>query len=1066
MLKATNLAAFPLPGDLGLAPELLALVQPALTLSSAGVLSGPSRLNLMRLDEISEENPSTYRSALANVYATLDAHDRTDFLYLLDSGPEGVALYFGVLKRDPDADDHEAFKNLWGGLEGQLPGINLRKVPQTEAQPLLDRLDHSRFRGVVLGIPTGQDEEGQEDENFQGIERLVRTLVSRRGGESANVTRWQLAIVCQPLQRSEAVAHLNQAYALASDLALRVRSSVQASQNTSEQRGSSYNTSTADGRSDSRSDTRGKSDGASDTRSQGTSKGHSSGGSSSSSNTGSNSGTSQTKNVGTNESVSNTHGTSKTDTRSDGVNFSQTGGNSLAVTQEITDKKAQHLLEHLEKVLIPRLQKGATKGLFCTAIHLCADNRSTYRSLKQALCATYQGGEATASPLQVVDVDLPEGGAAQALRLPLVSHPLEASTALFHSLGAGAQPHSLGSLLTTDELALVAGLPRHELPGLRRRKTVAFTVALPTLRQENAIDLGEVIDSGRRQPSNRVHLDKADLDKHCFVTGVTGAGKTTTCLNLLIESGRPFLVIEPAKTEYRALHGRLSVNVDYYRPNGDAYRSLRLNPFALVHGKQKLRSHASFLRNVLAAIFPMEASMPYLVEQAILQAYEAKGWNLADDTFLLADNPFDPAARAWPTMSDMIRQLDILIPAQGMGKEFEEKYRGSLVSRLTSLTHGVLGDVLDVPQSIDFLTLLDRRVVIELEEIKDGEGKALMMALILGALSEAIRERHGRTPAFRHLTLIEEAHRLLSRPEAGDKGRAMAVEAFADMLAEVRKYGEGLIIADQIPAKLIPDVIKNTHTKIVHRLFAEDDRRAMGEAMMMRDEQRDFLPNLATGEAIVFCGGWHGPSHAAIRHDHAGTDRPALSDDEVQRQAIAQLWRERHRYHPGLASLGWLAARDDAAQVFANFTRETRTALGHLLALNPQRAAQLQSHAFPEKRFEALRRWCAGWRAEVAAEALDAGVWQRLSGGSVPHHPLTAPLLALLHDASPRPLSQIKQAPAWPWEDADWGLWQSALDALLSHLDEARTADAFRAGLSASRDLHHVLGELSNHQSF
>ena len=79
------------------------------------------------------------------------------------------------------------------------------------------------------------------------------------------------------------------------------------------------------------------------------------------------------------------------------------------------------------------------------------------------------------------------------------------------------------------------------------------------------------------------------------------------------------------------------------------------------------------------------------------------------------------------------------------------------------------------------------------------------------------------------------------------------------MLAEVRKYGEGLIIADQIPAKLIPDVIKNTHTKIVHRLFAEDDRRTMGEAMMMDEEQRDFLPKLQVGEAIVFCGGWHGP---------------------------------------------------------------------------------------------------------------------------------------------------------------------------------------------------------------
>jgi hypothetical protein len=52
---------------------------------------------------------------------------------------------------------------------------------------------------------------------------------------------------------------------------------------------------------------------------------------------------------------------------------------------------------------------------------------------------------------------------------------------------------------------------------------------------------------------------------------------------------------------------------------------------------------------------------------------------------------------------------------------------------------------------------------------------------------------------------------------------AQAVEMFAGLLAEIRAYGEGLVIAEQIPAKLIPDVIKNTAVKIVHRLPAADD---------------------------------------------------------------------------------------------------------------------------------------------------------------------------------------------------------------------------------------------------
>jgi hypothetical protein len=1072
------------------------------------LLCSPSprpRLHLMRLDEINEETPSSYRSALANVYATLDANDGTSFLYLLDGGPDGVSLYFGIVESHAGADSHEAFKNLWGALEGQLPGINLSREQNIET--LTQRLENSRFHGVVLGVPTIQDEKSEsDDENFQGIERLVRTLVSRRGNENPNVTRWQLAVVSHPLSRAEAQEKLDAAYDLASEIALMAHTSIQASSNSSEQKGSSYSSSISDGTNTSkaesrgksevhsystshgdsasegantsRADSRSKSDGASASRSTGESSSGSNGSKTQSKNWGTNEGQTKTtgtstnrtttdnsttaRNKSTNEGITNTVGTSTNRTESDGQNLSHTTGSNFGITHELTDKRSQHLLEQLENTLIPRLQNGMTKGLFSTAIYLCADNVSTYRSLKRTLCATYQGSAATVSPLQVHD--LPEDSPFQPLCLPRLNGSIDPRVAVFLSLEMEEGPgHSLGSLLTTDELALVAGLPRQELPGLRRRKSVEFTVALPYTNQTEAIDLGEIVDYGRRQPNNRVLLDKADFNKHCFITGVTGAGKTTTCLNLLVESGLPFLVIEPAKTEYRALHGRMVGEIDYYRPNGDGHRSFRLNPFALLHRNQKLKSHASFLRNVFAAVFPMEASMPFLVEQAILRAYEEKGWDLADDTCLLADDPFDPAARAWPTMSDMIRQLDVLIPEQGMGREFEEKYRGSLVSRLTSLTHGVLGEVLDVPQSLDFTALLDRHVVIELEEIKDGEGKALMMALMLGAVSEAIRHRHSKVNTFRHLTLVEEAHRLLSRPEAGDKARAMAVESFADLLAEVRKYGEGLIIADQIPAKLIPDVIKNTHTKIVHRLFAEDDRRAMGEAMMMSDEQRDFLPNLATGEAIVFCGGWHGPSHAAIRSDHARTDRPPLAEEDIKERAIMQLWRESGRYYPALTALGWLG-KDDAGR-FADFVSHTHKAINHLLCINPHNQGQKRERLYPQ-RFEALKKWLNTWQTLAITQPLQINAWQLLTGQPQPGQPLTAPFLALLYDASPRPHAKSKPQSTWPWAREDWHAWQEAVDALLEHLASSADVADFLKRLDQPRELKRIMDDLGQYQSF
>lgn len=1007
-------------------------------------------LRLMRVEEINDEKTSAYRSALANVYATLEYEQGIQFVYLLDCSLDGVSLYFGVSQLQQNADGHEALKNFRGALEGQLPGINLSSLANHDC--LIERLQQSRYQGVVLGIPTGHSEEqGQQEEDFQGIERLVRTLLVGSKSDTQNSARWQMAVVTQPLTRDLARTYLDGAYDLASELSLLVKISVQAGSNNSGQKGVSTSVGTTQGTNTGRTDTKGKSEGASKTETTGTS-----------SPSGKNNSVAINTNDSINTSVAKSKGTSSSTSENESHSLNYTSGNNLGVTKEITDKRAQHLLDHIEKSLIPRLQKGVTKGLFSSAIYVTADTASTYRRLKNTLCATYQGGEITVSPLEVLD--LKSASAAQMLQLPHLAEDIDPKAALFHSVN-GSKSTPFGNLLTTDELALIAGLPRHELPGLRRRKTVEFIVDLPRINASDALDLGEVIDRGRRQRTNRVSLNKADFNKHIFVTGVTGAGKTTTCLNLLIESALPFLVIEPAKTEYRALHQYMPRKVDYYRPNGDEHRCLRLNPFALVHPKQKVKSHASFLRNVFAAVFPMEASMPYLVEQAILRAYEEKGWDLSDNSCLLGDNPFDPALRAWPTMSDMIRQLDTLIPEQGMGKEFEEKYRGSLVSRLTSLTHGVLGDILDVPQSLDFKDLLTRNVVVELEEIKDGEGKALMMALLLGSISEAIRYRHGKESAFRHLTLVEEAHRLLSRPEPGDKARAMAVDAFSDLLAEVRKYGEGLIIADQIPAKLVSDVIKNTHTKIVHRLFAEDDRRAMGEAMMMDDDQRDYLPNLATGEAVIFCGGWHGPTHAMIRADLAQTDGQPLSDEDVEVLAIDLLWRERARYYPSLTHLGWLNREEDKV-LFADFARSTRKAFQLLLSVNPKvMTAGKQMPLQQQYKVRAFKHWLEYWQPLAINRPVTDEQWDKWGQCVKPGQPLTAMMLAVMQDANPLVRTNAKIEMPWPFPRDDMPFWCAALDELFELLAKSN-ADEFVAQLNktSSRDLSKVLDVLRFYQ--
>jgi DNA helicase HerA-like ATPase len=85
------------------------------------------------------------------------------------------------------------------------------------------------------------------------------------------------------------------------------------------------------------------------------------------------------------------------------------------------------------------------------------------------------------------------------------------------------------------------------------------------------------------------------------------------------------------------------------------------------------------------------------------------------------------------------------------------------------------------------------------------------------------------------------------------------------MLAEVRAYGQGMIIVDQIPSKLTPEVMKNTEVKIAHRLLAKDDRESVGATMNLNKEQIEDLARHDAGEATMYFGNLANALHVKIK---------------------------------------------------------------------------------------------------------------------------------------------------------------------------------------------------------
>lgn len=315
----------------------------------------------------------------------------------------------------------------------------------------------------------------------------------------------------------------------------------------------------------------------------------------------------------------------------------------------------------------------------------------------------------------------------------------------------------------------------------------------------------------------------------------------------------------------------------------------RLNPFEFFEG-ENITSRVDMIKASMEAAFDMEAAIPQLLETAIYECYEDKGWNVSTNKNYKYDNPFADGIFSFPTLGDLERKIEKVVKDQGFDDRLKDEYIGSMRARLKGLTVGSKGQMLNTPRSIDFVELLDRKVILELEYIKSASEKSLIMGFILANLSEAIRVKYNQNgkKGIGHLTLVEEAHRLLSKYMPGDSmNKKQGVEMFADMLAEVRKYGESLIIADQIPNKLTPDVLKNTNTKIVHKIFAQDDKEAIGNTMALKDEQKEHLSYLSSGRAIMMMPGLSKAIQVQIeKTEENDTERAPLEDSELRNRII------------------------------------------------------------------------------------------------------------------------------------------------------------------------------------
>ena len=862
------------------------------------VLGGRTVVNTFSGNEISDEEFNTYfndhirffnvekiilnrsenaRDKLVSVFNAIWNTNAT-FLLLIQGNKKSVSIKIGVKTAKPGQ-----IGMVQGIVEktvkGNFPGTTLSGIKKGELKEVYDFGDSSYVSAVttIPGIRSKEENEGRQ--YIQGLEKVIDSL---QGQE------YSLLFIANPVSNLDLAASRSALESLYSSLVPFSESQYTVGKNTTDSFSRALTVGTSSTISHSVSQTVSHTVGKNTSISEGESR---------SGTFGFNAGvmfavalggfgsitkgTSYTETRGFNSS--DTKGETTTNGITDATNESETETLSTAIGQSegVQIKFENHAIKQMMLKIdetLKRYDTCADLGMWNCAMYCIAPDEQTSTMAASVYQSVMRGENSSLEVSAITCWD--EKKSKDVLKcLRRMEHPVIAIEEL--SL-------TPGTLVSSAELAIQAGLPNRSVPGIPVLECAEFgrnVSSFDCLGQGWRVELGCIFHM-HHQEELEVALNPDSLTSHTFITGSTGSGKSNTIYRLLEglgQKGVNFLVVEPAKGEYKEVLGGLP-GVSVYGTNPQLTPLLRINPFSFPHGNGEpsrnihILEHLDRLIEIFNVCWPMYAAMPAVLKEAVEKSYEDCGWNLTESTNPYGDN-------LYPTFADVTRNIRTIIDSSEYDAENKGAYKGALVTRLKSLTNGING-LIFTTEEISAQELFDRKVIVDLSRVGSTETKSLIMGLLVLKLQEhRMTEGHINSPLC-HVTVLEEAHNLLKRTsteQSQDSGNLLgkSVEMLANAIAEMRTYGEGFIIADQAPGLLDLSVIRNTNTKIIMRLPDQDDRELVGRAANLNDDQITELARLPVGVAAVYQNNWIEPVLCQVeRYENEKKFEYLRQDDE------------------------------------------------------------------------------------------------------------------------------------------------------------------------------------------
>lgn len=540
------------------------------------------------------------------------------------------------------------------------------------------------------------------------------------------------------------------------------------------------------------------------------------------------------------------------------------------INVNVVNKHVESTVSYLEQQL-ERFKACEAQGTWRTGVYVISEDENTAVAGSSQIAALTSGVDSYLEPLRVISIPTMHKKQ-QANSFGVFDNPITRITIggeVFHN-HFGSVLDGLPTLLSTDELTYFVNFPLRSVPGISVVDS-SPDFNLNSIECDGKIPFGKLLFGGSETELD-YSIDPKTLTRHALVAGINGSGKTNTIMSIVrgLSKSIPFLIIEPAKTEYvdwalkfnEAAKEKGEEEIKIYIPGCNKYRGdfipekLYINPFEIIWLDKlqdpNILAHIDRLKSVFAAAFPMTDILPVLLEDLIYSVYQAESTNWIGKFA----NPIFHETR-FPTLNSMSYYVERVISHRKYEEKVQMNMEACLNTRIDSLKRGWRGTMLNCERSTAWDVLFEKPTIINLSYVGDDTDKAFIMSLILQFLYEycAAKAELGRIDFTqndcKHLTIIEEAHRVMTKCDNPELPQYKAATLFSNMLSEIRAYGESMFLVDQVPTRLIPDALKNTNLKIVHRLVAEDDCRAVGEAMGLSEDQRKMIPKLLTGQSIV-----------------------------------------------------------------------------------------------------------------------------------------------------------------------------------------------------------------------